>query len=160
MQRPRPPGKRGKPQEAKRLPRKEWRSIHVAPGSQGPGAVRGYCKCRGSKGHTEHTEHCKGSANGNMLWNRILFSVKMCYICLCCRIFVLLCKGVLHLFMLHSFNYVKMCFCSPCLLKAPDRTNKKLTSEKLGRGGLGRAGKQREKGAGQPTSHRGSRKAG
>ena len=35
--------------------------------------------------------------------------IKVCYIGLCCGISLSLCKDVLLLFMLHLFNYEKMC---------------------------------------------------
>lgn len=34
--------------------------------------------------------------------------VKVCSICLCCRVLLQLCEGGLHLFILRLFNYVKM----------------------------------------------------
>ena len=37
------------------------------------------------------------------------YYLKLCYICLCCGTFVLMIQRCLHSFMLHSFNFVKLC---------------------------------------------------
>lgn len=49
------------------------------------------------------------------------------------------------LFMMNLFNYIKMHCYLPCLPKAPDWSSKKSNGQELGRKGIGRNDRQKEK---------------